>query len=154
MGNKLFSCHHLRSNSDTSDPSYPLTFKVVRKKGCVYLCGRGEVITPQGTGEFGKIDDVYSWVPCLTSSNPLTRQGAVQAIGWLGGTVRECASRCLRDALEDRDMDVRRDAAEALEKPGSNRDIRALKKATGDADIWTAEVAKQAILTIQKRISN
>jgi hypothetical protein len=67
-----------------SDPSFPLTFRLIRGQGLVYLCGRGTV-TVQGVPHvFGQNLDAVDWAArLLEGKTVIEREGAAQSIGWL-----------------------------------------------------------------------
>jgi len=140
-----------------SDPKYPLTFKIIPSGSYMYLCGRGILISENDLKAylFGINDRVEHWILILDNPDPIRRQGAVQALGWLGQKNQQAVVGALTNALVDPDMDVRRDAAEALGRLGSIKStetlktaIEALKAATKDSDEWAASVAKEVLLKI------
>lgn len=137
------------------NPSYPLTFKLVKNVGFVYLCGRGTVISDSGeTHHFGEEDTVETWLPRLNSEDPLDREGAAQALGWLAITDEEKnrVVPVLIEALKDKVMEVRRNAAEALGRIGDVRAIDPLLALTDEAiekDEWVREVAAEALNKIK-----
>src|ERR1035441_10174036 len=73
-----------------SDKNYRLTFKLLKDKGLVYMCGRGTVTTPDGKAtRLGYDDTVSTWLPLLASKDTLQREAASQALGDLTRTVQE-----------------------------------------------------------------
>jgi hypothetical protein len=53
-----------------SDPNYPLTFKIVKGKGYVYLCGRGVVIAKNGRNWIlGSKHKISDWLPLLVQGD-------------------------------------------------------------------------------------
>lgn len=122
-----------------SDPSYPLTFKVVKGLGYVYMCGKGTVKSPGGhIQNLGEADTPEKWIPSLSSSDLLIREAAAQALGWLGGMKGVPA---LIKALKDPSPMVRRSACEALGKIGDRNALPALQTASQDSHTWTSETA-------------
>ena len=116
-----------------SDPAYPLTFKVVKDLGYVYVCGRGTITLPNNkTQEFGQSDTVASWIALASSSDQLDREGAAQALGYLalegGESDKESAVETLSGLLGDDAFEVRRDAIESLTKMGAVSAIPALRE--------------------------
>ena len=100
-----------------SDSSYPLTFKLIRGRGLVYMCGRGTVTRENGvTVRFGYEDTIYTWLPRLSSRIVIDREAATQALGWLAisSEEKEIVIPSLLTALEDPVWQVRRNAAESL----------------------------------------
>lgn len=101
-----------------SDDKYPLVFKVVKDKGYTYLCGRGTVTDRNGkTTHLGRNDTVNMWIERATSSQPLSRESAAQAIGRLCGddeNEKERATDALVKLLSDKSWEVRRNAIESL----------------------------------------
>lgn len=131
-----------------SDPEYPLTFKLVMDEGYVYLSGRGTVTTKDGeTVSLGMDDTVDTWLPKLTSTIQIQREGAAQALGWLAKTQGEIDKvvPALIEALKDPAMPVRRDAAEALGRLNDPRAVNPLYELLSDADAWVADVAVEAL---------
>jgi hypothetical protein len=69
----------------TSDPAYPLYFKLVKKTGYVYLCGKGTVRTPSGqVHTLGAQQTRDKWLKLLVGPDPLDRESAARALAWLG----------------------------------------------------------------------
>jgi ankyrin repeat protein len=67
-----------------SDPSFPLTFRLVRGQGLVYLCGRGTVTVEGVPHSLGQNLDSIDWAArLLEGKTELEREGAAQSIGWL-----------------------------------------------------------------------
>lgn len=133
IGNYLFD----------SNPKYPLTFKIVKDMGYVYLCGCGNVIKEGSEvahlGFNHKTDD---WVRCLTQGNELERQGAAEALGWISD---KNAILFLIQALQDKFWEVRRNAAESLGKIGSPEAGDSLFNAVKDENDWVSLVAMEAL---------
>jgi HEAT repeat protein len=133
-----------------SDPQYPLTFKLVKGLGYVYLSGRGTITTEDGKAvSLGAQDTIETWLPKLTSAVQIQREGAAQALGWLAKTPeeKEKAVTALIPALKDPAMPVRRDAAEALGKLGDARATAPLYELLTDPDAWVGKVATEALQT-------
>jgi len=136
-----------------SDPQYPLTFKLTKANGYVYLCGRGTITTSKGTlHRFGSTDSVNTWLPLVTSTSQLDREGAAQALGWLTKTRqdREKAVPALVTALKDKAIEVRRDAAEALGRIGDPRAIEALTLMLRDESDWVRDVAQESLGLVRR----
>jgi hypothetical protein len=126
-----------------SDPAYPLTFKVVKDVGYVYMYGRGEVRSPTGQAQkLGQTDTVDKWIRKLTDTDPLIREAAAQALGWLGNST---AVPALCKALGDPIPLVRRSAAESLGRIGHASALEALQAVAEDEHAWTAETVKWAL---------
>ncbi|MFQ5638911.1 MAG: HEAT repeat domain-containing protein [bacterium] len=126
-----------------SDLSFPLTFKVLKGVGYVYMCGRGKVVSPSGEiRTLGYADKAEDWIDKLKSNDPLIREAAAQALGWLRYPM---GVRALINGLNDPEPLVRRSAAESLGKIGALVAMPALKKASNDTHGWTAETAEWAI---------
>jgi hypothetical protein len=140
-----------------SDPSYPLTFKIVKEMGYVYICGRGSVTTPQGkTQELGKSDTIALFTKRVSSENQLDREGAAQALGYLAAegsdSDRQSAIKTLSGLLSDKAFEVRRDAIEALSQIGGTDAVPSLREiAQKDENQWVQEVAKWAIEKIESK---
>jgi HEAT repeat protein len=132
-----------------SDRQYPLTFKLVGNTGYVYLCGRGTVTTKDGkTHRLGYEETIHTWLSRLHSKDPLDREGATQALGWLTATQqeKEQTAPALIGALQDEKAEVRRNAAEALGKLKDARATEPLFAAWQDPDGWVAAVAMEVLL--------
>lgn len=125
-----------------SDASYPLTFKVVKGIGYVYMCGRGQVVSPTSqVQKLGRLDTAEKWLAKLNHLDALIREAAAQALGWIGNRK---AVPALIKALSDPNPLVHRSAAESLGKLGDPSALPALKTASEDEHKWTAETAKWA----------
>ena len=139
-----------------SDKDYRLTFKLLKDKGLVYMCGRGTVTTPDGKAtRLGYDDTVSTWLPLLASKDTLQREAASQALGDLTRTVQEkdLVVPKLLAALDDDAFQVRRSAAEALGKLGDRRAIQALTARSddkGEKDEWVRKVVAEALDRIGK----
>jgi len=134
------------------DPTYPLTFKFTRN-GYVHLCGKGEVVAPDGSRRsLGRDDTIEKWVPLLQSKDVLLREGASQALGWLAVTKeqKDKALPPLVGALKDSASEVRRNAAEALGKIGdsaASEGLRGLLQAEQYG--WVFDVAEESLSKVQ-----
>lgn len=134
-----------------SDPNYPLTFKVVKEKGYVYVSGRGTITLPDHKIiELGKNDSVASWIKLSSSVDQLDREGAAQALGYLaniGSTNdKESAVETLTRLLEDETFEVRRDAIESLVKIGAVGVVPKLQEmAEKDKNEWVQRVAQWGV---------
>jgi HEAT repeat protein len=132
-----------------SDPKFPLTFKVTRITGYVYVCGRGNVSAPDGAlHRLGDDESVEKCLPRLQSHDQLAREGAAQALGWLTVTQleRDKAVPALIGALNESAMEVRRDAAEALGRIGDARGLDPLTaRLTTEKDDWVRDVAEESL---------
>ena len=139
-----------------SDSAYPLTFKLLKGRGYVYLCGRGTVTTPDGkTHRLGYEDTVDTWLPRLKSEDLLDREGAAQALGYLANTEeKDKAVPALIETLKDDAMEVRRNAAEALGRLRDERATEALLPLLKDseAEWWVADVAAESLCRIGKKL--
>ena len=137
------------------DPQYPLTFKKIRGLGWVYVCGRGTLTTGDAQPHrLGCDDTLDTWLPRLTSDDPLDREGAAQALGWLAKTQTETdqAVPALTAALTDDAMEVRRNAAEALGRIGDARGLDALTaRSTAEKDDWVRDVVEESLGLIRVR---
>lgn len=137
-----------------TDPSYPLTFKLVAKQGYIHLCGKGTVTAPDGkVRSLGDDDTVGKWLPVLKSKDQLLREGTSQALGYLVRTreQKDKAIPALIKALKDPSKEVRRNVAEALGKIGDGRGIgplNALLKV--EKDPWVIDVTKDALLKLKR----
>ena len=140
-----------------SDPNYPLTFKLVKNTGFVYLCGRGIVTFEDGSkvrlGYGQKIDD---WIAALKDPDELKRQGAVQAIGWLAESIEERykSIQLLIVLLNDPVMEVRRNSAEVLGKIGNKSAKESLNVAVRDTNKWVRDVADESLALIDIRAAS
>jgi hypothetical protein len=106
--------NHLSRYKISSDPKYPLTFKVLKERGYVYLCGQGRVEFPGGfEWDLGKKDTAQDWLSKLTSAEPLAREAAVFALLWLANT--DCESALLTFARQADDR-LKRVAYSAVRK--------------------------------------
>jgi hypothetical protein len=138
-----------------SDAAYPLTFKVVKDTGYRYLCGKGTVTTPKGQKtELGQKDTVADWLKKAASTDQLDREGAAQALGYLGAVAGEAdkqlASAKLIELLHDPAYEVRRDALEAqallIKDPKALPVIQEL--ANSDGNEWVKAAAIWALTRI------
>lgn len=112
-----------------SNPDYPLTFKLIKDKGFVYLCGRGEITVPdQEAIRIGFEDTIETWLPRVKSADQIVREGAVQALGMLARSDqdKEKVTPVIIEVLKDEAWSVRRNAAEALGRIGGRRAIERL----------------------------
>lgn len=138
-----------------SDPYYPLTFKLVRNVGLVYLCGRGSLTTQSGeVYDLGFEDTIDTWIPLVNALEPVHRERAIQALGWLAKTdsEKEIVLPILLNALSDSSMPVRRNAAEALGRIGSVDAIEALTLLADEqteTDAWVRAVALEALAKLK-----
>jgi hypothetical protein len=145
---------HLWGCEFASDPSYPLVFKATRD-GYTYLCGRGTVKKKDGiVFRLGYDDSADRWLTRVTSANQLDREAAVEALGWLAKTPDETgkATEELIEALTDSEMEVRRNAAEALGRLGDTGALGALSALMDkekEQDAWVREVAEESADLIQ-----
>jgi len=131
-----------------SDVTFPLTFKMQTGQGYVYLCGRGNVSSKDGSStRIGYSTTLDQWIYALRSGDDLMREGAAQALGWIG------TPKCVPDllsALRDKRMEVRRNAAEALGRIVYKTDyekkagLDALAAAAKDESQWVTSVAREA----------
>jgi len=117
-----------------SDPTYPILLKWQQGKGIVYLAGRGEVKCADDWRRLGHEDTVAGQLERLASTDVLEREAAAFALAWLARTPaeRDEAIKALIAALCDRDLAVRRNAAEALGRLGDTRGIEPLQKLLAD----------------------
>jgi hypothetical protein len=99
-----------------SDPTYPLTFKLTKDQGLLYMCGRGSVTKDGTVTQFGADDYVAQWLPRIYMEDVIVREAAAQALGWLALTDAQKGqvAPVLLVALSDLRWEVRRNAAEAL----------------------------------------
>lgn len=147
----------------SAEPNYPFTLKVVEMSQrdangarlCVarYLCGRGTVTTKSGESvQLGKDDSVDKWLPQLSSNDPFNREAASQALGWLGQSETEKykAVSGLINALDDKTMEVRRNAAESLGRIGDGRAVQPLNLLlTREQSEWVRSVARESLERIK-----
>jgi len=137
-----------------SDANYPLTFKLDRDRGFVYLCGRGIVTLENGNKiKLGYGQKVEDWLSLLKDTDKLKRQGAAQAVGWLAQMPEEKAKTIplLIVLLNDTVMEVRRDSAEALGKIGDISTRKALDTALKDNNEWVRKVADESLALVDIR---
>jgi hypothetical protein len=134
-----------------SDPDYPLTFKVVKEQGYVYVCGRGTITLPDNKiKDLGKSDSVASWIERSSSGEQLDREGAAQALGYLAikgsENDRQSAVEALTGLLRDEAFEVRRDAIESLAQIGVVSAVPTLREmAEKDENEWVRRVANWAV---------
>jgi hypothetical protein len=139
-----------------SDKDYRLTFKLLKDKGLVYMCGRGTVTAPDSKPtRLGYNDTIGTWLPLLASKDALQREAASQALGDLAKTAQEkdMVVPKLIGALDDDTFQVRRSAGEALGKLGDKRAIQALTARSddkGEKDAWVRKVVLEALDKINK----
>jgi hypothetical protein len=138
-----------------SDKNYPLTFKVVKDRGYVRLCGKGTIARMAGQARsVGKYDTVKLWVKEATSADQLRREGAAQALGYLAAEAsteeKGSAVAVLSALLSDPVYEVRRNATEALGKIGGAVAVSELKRiAEKDPNEDVKQCAKWALETAQ-----
>lgn len=134
-----------------SRPEYPLTFKVVPKKGYTYLCGKGTVTTPAGNSwTLGERDTVEEWVARSRSPQPLDREAAAQALGYLAqgaaAAPRSQVVQRLQELLGDTAFEVRRDAIEALVRLKATEARESIARLAGtEPDAWVRDTAAWAV---------
>jgi hypothetical protein len=135
----------IRNYTFESDIKYPLTFKMDDTTNCyIYLCGRGTV-TKEGNPpkRIGYDQDAGYWLSLLKQGTELQKQGASQALGWLGDAN---AVGALISALKNGSAAVRRNAAESLAKiPDGNKAVVALAAACKDSDRTVASVSAESL---------
>lgn len=138
---------HIESNE-----KFPLTFKVHHRLGYIYLCGLGSLETPDGKKyEFRSMPSKESLQTLLSDKDPMVRQGAAQALGW----IREVSTLPdLVKALSDESWQVRRDVAHALGELGNPEAISSLIKTMQDDDSWVREVSAEAVCRLVKKSCN
>jgi hypothetical protein len=130
----------------TTDPSFPLTFKVT-EKGYAYLCGKGIIRIKDGKEyKLGYNIDKKGWIAGIGSKHQLVREGSCEAAARLGLTD---AVPNLIKALEDPAWEVRRNACEALGLLGDNRVVSSLENAEKDKEKRVSDAAAQALKQIQ-----
>jgi len=152
-----------------SDGDYPLCLKVVRASGqpqqsevpglqvvqLVRLCGRGSVSDDSGAvRRFGYDETTDMWAARLRSEDPLVRQAAAVALGYIAKRDREetKAVPALIGALTDESPEVRLRAAEALGRLGRAESVNPLQRLSDPAnekDEWVVEVAKASLDAIR-----
>jgi len=135
----------VRNYTFDSDPKYPLTFKLDSASKCyVYLCGRGTVTKDGGSPvRLGYNQSARDWLAWLKNGTDLQRQGAAQALGWLGDKKIVPA---LQEALKDASPEVRRNAAESLGRVTDGAlAVAALTAAGQGADEPLAAVAAESL---------
>lgn len=118
MGNVTTGMGHF-----VSDQSYPLTFKMIRGVGYVYLCGRGVVETRDGRKvRIGYDDSVVKWIMLLKDERQYVREGAARALGWIAKDKDEIdkSIKALIESLDDSAWEVRRDAVVSLSRIGDD----------------------------------
>jgi HEAT repeat protein len=139
----------LKEYSFESDPAFPLVFKVVparsgSRPGYMYLCGRGTV-TKDGKDpvRLGYDQTVKDWVSTLKSGTQLRREGAAQALGWIGDS--SCLPILIK-SLKDSSQPIRRNAAESLGRLGGRREVaEALSDAIRSKDSSIGLVAVESL---------
>jgi|GEM_PF-6616504 len=140
-----------------SDPDYPLTFKVVKDSGYVYLCGSGTVKVKTGEQRvLGQKDTVDFWIKRSLSENELQREAAAQALGYLAIKAsldeRNRARKALLILLGDSQYQVRRNAVEAFVRLGSSTDIPILQKMSDqDKNEWVKDCANWAVAQLKNK---
>ncbi len=130
-----------------SDPSFPLTFQVVKDSGYVYLCGRGIVSRDGGpVVKLGQTQEAADWLGPLANGTALQKQGAAEALGWYHD---KAALPALMSAVKDTsDWRVRRNAAEALGRIGDPSAESVLAAAMADESPLVGAVAMEALARI------
>lgn len=125
----------MNGHTFVSDPNYPLTFKVVKGKGYVCICGRGDVVRLGGDSvQLGAGDTVPMWITRTGSPDVLTREAAAEALGWLAQqeqSARKQGIEALSALLKDASFEVRRNAIESLVRLGAASELPAIEKARG-----------------------
>jgi len=122
--------NQLSRNKIYSDPKYPLTFKVIKDRGLVYLCGHGRVEFAGGIEwELGTKDSAEDWIVRLSSSESLAREGAILALLWLGRTKDEA-----------RVLDFARTADDRLKKVAYAAIRKARERENGSCGLLTWEM--------------
>jgi len=88
----------------------------------------------------------------MGSPDALSREAAVQALGWLGKGEKTESLQALVKALKDTQPAVRRSAAESLGRIGDQTVMPALQAASQDKHQLTAATAEWAMHTISSRM--
>lgn len=129
-----------------SDPTYPLTFQMVKDSGYVCLCGRGTVSHDGGpVVQLGQKQKASDWLDFLAHGTVLQKQGAAQALGWYHD---KSALPAMMAAVKDTSSwRVRRDAAEALGRLGDASAEPVRVAALADENPIVSAVAMEAIAT-------
>jgi len=136
-----------------SEVAYPLTFKVIRGVGYVYMYGQGTVTSPLGAvRKLGEGHTTARHIRQMGSPDALSREAAVQALGWLGKGEKTESLQALVKALKDTQPAVRRSAAESLGRIGDQTVMPALQAASQDKHQLTAATAEWAMHTISSRM--
>lgn len=132
-----------------SDPSFPLTFRLVRGQGLVYLSGHGTVTVQGVQHAFGQHPEQTDWAALLRDGNTdIEREGAAQTIGWLHD---KKLLQPLIDAMTNprENLAVRRSAIEAagrLQDPAANPALEAL---SANNDPRIAAIARWSLKQIE-----
>lgn len=138
------------------DPKYPLTFLMTKNNGLVFLCGRGTVTLKDGNvTNLGQKDSPTTWLPRLKSRDPVCRGAAAQALGFLTQSKedKDMAIPALIALLDDKDIQVRRNSAEALGRLADKRSLDPLTKRAEEKfekDEWVRKVAAESVQKITK----
>jgi hypothetical protein len=133
-----------------SDAGYPITFKFVSSLGYVYMCGRGELVSPSGNEHLvGREDSVEAWLPLLAGDDKLKRERAAQALGYMTqrqSPVYQQVVRVLEEkAAHDDQAVVRRNSAQALGRIGAFESLATLTSASADPDEMVRMAASAAV---------
>lgn len=144
----LLSENMLGNLSFDSDPGFPLTFRLVRGQGLVYLCGRGTVTVQGIQHAYGQHAASADWgARLLKGKTVLEREGAAQSIGWL----RE--KKFLQPLIEamanpKEDLLVRRSAIEAAGRIHDAGAVSALETLSFDRDPRLSAIARWSLKQI------
>jgi len=147
-GGALLSENMLGNLSFDSDPSFPLTFRLVRNQGLVYLCGRGTVIVQGIQHAYGQHAASTDWgTRLLKGKNVLEREGAAQSIGWLRD------KKFLQPLIEamanpKEDLMVWRSAIEAAGRIHDAGAVSALETLSFDRDPRLSAIARWSLKQI------
>jgi len=127
----LIGKNELKGFTFDGDPEYPLTFKLIKDKGYVYLCGRGTVTDKSGkTVRIGYSDTIEKWLQLLDSDDSVLGEAAAQALGYLTKTQndKDKVVPKLITATKSKHFAVRWNATEALGRIGDNKALNALEE--------------------------
>jgi TPR repeat protein len=143
-GGWLVATNKLSAYAFESDPQFPLTFRVVRDQGLVYLCGRGQI---RGLGvdlRLGQQSAMTDWSAILLKGQSvLSREGAAQAMGWLKDP-KWVPPLIAAMTNSTEDVAVRRSAIEAAGRICDARALPILEKLASDGNSHLSKVAQWA----------
>ncbi len=135
-----------------SNPAFPLTFKLIKGRGYIHMCGEGTIKDPDGKVHNLGPGSLDEWIRGLRNADSTVREGSALALGWVGKG-KKSVIQALLEALKDQAPLARRSAIEALGRLADPSALDSLNSLKVDHS-WTEETAEWSKEQIQKASKN